>query len=134
MVLGLQMGLVFLGIECTNSWSVIWTLTIVGMLVSPIVFVRRMQKKLEEGYELTSGNLITFNIIEYTLIQTSLPVFFSDPRMLCYGTDGQNGLEFAFTGWMALPLLILLSLVFDYLREKKMGEMNEELSNEVQQE
>jgi len=31
---------------------------------------------------------------------------------LCNGNGGQNGLELAFTAWLALPILILFSFVF----------------------
>ena len=82
-----------------------------------------MNKRLSEGYNLTTDKLIIFNIIEYTFIQATLAIFFTNGQMLCYVTDGQNGLELAFTGWMALPFLTVLSLVFDNLREKKAEEL-----------
>jgi hypothetical protein len=90
-----------------------------------------MNKRILEGYNLTTDKLIIFNIIEYVFIQATLATFFTSGQTLCYVTDGQNGLEFAFTGWMALPFLIVLSLVFDNLRGRKADELNEEkLSNE----
>lgn len=113
------MGIGLLGIECSNSWTVLWTLTAIGTVTAPFIFVRIMNKRLLEGYNLTTGKLMIFNIIEYTFIQCTLATFFTSGPTLCYVTDGQNGLEFVFTGWMALPFLVVLSLVFDNLRERK---------------
>lgn len=33
-ILGLQMGIGLLGIECSKAWIVLWTLTTVGAVVS----------------------------------------------------------------------------------------------------
>jgi hypothetical protein len=130
-IFGLQMGIEGLGIECSASWTILWTVTTIGMVTAPFIFIRLMNKRLLEGYNLTTDSLIIFNIIEYVFIQATLVTFFTSGQTLCYVTDGQNGLEFAFTGWMALPLLILLSLVFDNLRERKTHELNQEsLPNE----
>jgi hypothetical protein len=123
-ILGLQMGIGLLGIECSNTWIILWALTTIGALTAPIVFVRLMNKRLSEGYHLDYYKLLIFNIVEYTFIQCTLATFFTNGQTLCYVTDGQNGLEFAFTGWMALPFLIVLSLVFDNLRERKVAELN----------
>jgi hypothetical protein len=120
------MGFEFVGIECASSWTIVWTLTTVGLVAAPIFFVRLMNKTLSAGYNLTTDKLIIFNIVEYTFIQGTLAAFFTNGRTLCYVTDGQNGLEFAFTGWMALPFLVVLSLVFDKMREEKTAELEEE--------
>jgi hypothetical protein len=130
-ILVLQMAIGFLGIECASSWIILWVITTVGLVTAPIIFVRRMYKTLKTGYNLATGDLITFNVIEYTFIQATLAVFFTNGRTLCYASDGQNGLEFAFTGWMALPVLVALSLVFDKLREEKTAEVTEEISQNL---
>ena len=118
-IIGLQMGIGLLGIECSKSWKVLWTVTTIGAVIAPVVFVRLMNKSLLEGYNLATSKLIVFNVVEYTFIQCTLATLFTSSQTLCYVTDGQNGLEFAFTGWMALPCLIVLSMVFDNLREAK---------------
>jgi hypothetical protein len=118
-ILGLQMGIGLLGIECSNSWKILWTLTTIGAVTAPFIFVRIMNKSLLEGYNLGTDRLVIFNIIEYTFIQCALATFFTNGQTLCFVSDGQNGLEFALTGWMAMPFLIALSLVFDYLRKRK---------------
>ncbi len=123
-ILGVQMGIGLLGIECSDTWIILWTLTTIGTLTAPIVFVRLMNKRLSEGYHLDYDKLLIFNIVEYTFIQCSLAAFFTTGRTLCYVSDGQNGMEFALTGWMALPFLVVLSLVFDYLRDRKTDGLN----------
>jgi hypothetical protein len=128
-ILGLQMGIVFLGLECASSWTILWVLTTVGLVLAPIVFVRRMYKTLETGYHLPPAKLITFNVVEYIFVQATLAAFFTNGRTLCYATDGQNGLEFVLTGWMALPPLILLSFVFDKLHVEKIATLREEVSD-----
>ena len=122
-ILGLQMGVGLLGVECSKSWIVVWTLTTVGAVVAPLVFIRLMNKRLLEGYNLTANPLIIFNIIEYTFIQSTLATLFTNGQTLCYVSDGQNGLEFAFTGWMSMPFLVALSLVFDTIRERRTEEI-----------
>lgn len=124
-IVGLQMGIGLLGIECSKSWTVLWTLTTVGSVAAPFVFVRLMNKRLLEGYNLTTDKLIIFNVIEYTFIQCTLSIFFTSGQTLCYGSGGQNGLEFAFTGWMSMPFLVVLSLVFDNLREIRIEEIKD---------
>ena len=122
-ILGLQMGIGLLGIECSKSWIILWTLTTVGAVVAPLVFVRLMNKRLLEGYNLTANKLIIFNLVEYAFIQGTLAAFFTNGQTLCYVSDGQNGLEFAFTGWMSMPFLIVLSLLFDNIRERRTEEI-----------
>ena len=122
-ILGLQMGVGLLGIECSKSWTIVWILTTVGAVVAPFIFVRIMNKRLLEGYNLTANPLIIFNLVEYAFIQSTLASFFTNGQTLCYVTDGQNGLEFAFTGWMSMPFLVVLSLVFDNIRERRTEEI-----------
>ena len=57
--------------------------------------------------------LTFFNLFEYIFIQASLVPFFADAQTLCSVSDGQNGLEFVFTAWIALPFLIGLSYFFN---------------------
>ncbi len=117
-ILGIQMGIAFLGVECSNSWKVLWTLTSIATIVSPVIFIRLMNVRAANGYNLTSKEILIFNIAEYTFIQCTLAPFFTTGKTLCYVTDGQNGLEFAFTGWMAIPCLVIFSLVFDFVRKR----------------
>ena len=129
-IVGLQMGIDYLGIECNTSWTILWTITTVGAIVAPFVFIRLMNKKLSTGYNFSNDKLLNFNIIEFAFIQCSLGTFFTNGQTLCYGNGGQNGLEFMFTGWLALPFLIVLSLTFDNLRTRKIEELKaDKLSN-----
>ena len=130
-IIGLQMGIGLLSGDCKTSWTILWILTTTGMVTAPFIFIRLMNKRLLKGDFQLTGKLLVFNIIEYIFIQATFAKFFTSEQILCSTTDGQNGLEFAFTGWMAIPLLVVLSLRFDHLRKIKFEELNEEkLSNE----
>jgi hypothetical protein len=102
-----------------DAWTIIWTITTIGLVTAPFVFIKQMNKKLSTGYNFTSDKLLLFNVIEFTFIQCTLASFFTTGQILCYGNGGQNGLEFIFTGWLALPFLVLLSIVFDRFKRKK---------------
>jgi len=122
-IVGLQMGIELLGIECKTSWTVLWTITSIGIVIAPFIFIRLMNKKLATGYNYSNDKLLNFNIVEYTCIQCILATLFTNRQTLCYGNGGQNGMEFMFTGWLALPFLIIFSLVFDNLRNRKINEL-----------
>jgi hypothetical protein len=124
LIFGSQMGITFLGIECSDTWMILWTLTSIGAVVAPIIFVRFLYHKLSQDFNLTFIHITVFNIIEYVLLQCALASFFTNGRILCYETDGQNGLEFVFTGWLTIPFLIILSLIFDFLRKRKIGKLS----------
>jgi hypothetical protein len=64
-------------------------------------------------------NLIVFNFFEYIFIQAGLASLISNEEMLCYGTDGQNGLEFVFTAWLSLPFLLVFGFLFKYIWKSK---------------
>jgi hypothetical protein len=123
LIFGLQMGIGLFGIECSNSWTILWTLTTIGAVITPFVFVRLMNKRILNKGNLTTDKLLIFNIIEYTFIQCTLTTLYTNGQTLCYRTDGQNGLEFVFTGWIAIPILVALSYLFDNLRENKINEL-----------
>jgi len=46
-------------------------------------------------------------------------MFFSERKTLCYVADGQNGIQFVFTAWLAIPILICLSLCFQAVLKKR---------------
>lgn len=131
-ILGLQMAIGLSGVECKTAWIILWILTSIGLVITPFIFIRLMNKRLSAGYNLTTDKLLFFNIIEYMFIQATLAIFFTNGHTLCYVTDGQNGLEFVFTGWMALPVLIVLSLTFDNLKDEKIYELTASESSDEQ--
>jgi hypothetical protein len=113
-ILGFQMLLTLFGLECSTAWTVLWTLTISGGLILPILFYRNIQiNHLSEKYSQNLKTRLTlFNLLEYIMIQASLALFFTSGQTLCYVSDGQNGLELAFTAWLALPILLGFSFLF----------------------
>jgi len=114
LLIGIQIFLSKLGIECTNSWKSFWVISWTGMILLPILFFKNLKNKESEKYQKLKTNLIFFNFFEYFFIQTALSAFFTTANTLCYVSDGQNGIELAFTGWMALPILMIFSYFFEY--------------------
>lgn len=122
LLLGVQMLLTEIGMECANSWKLIWTGTWIGMILLPILFFRYLNGKSTVPYQKIKTNLILFNLFEYIFIQASLASLFTNGNTLCYGSGGQNGIEFAFTAWLALPILIIFSYFFEYHTETTIAE------------
>jgi hypothetical protein len=120
--MGAQMGIARLGVECSETWPILWTVTALGMVIAPMVFIALLFRRFRQGFYLSTKALLTFNILEYTFIQCTFASFFTNGRTFCYASDGQNGIEFVFTGWIALPILALLSFLFDKLIERKIDE------------
>lgn len=115
-IIGSQLGISKLGIDCSNSWVVLWILTTLGAVISPFVFVKLMYKKLSTGFNFTNDKLWIFNLIEFTCLQCVFGTVFTNGPVLCYGNGGQNGIEFIFTGWLALPILLFISVILERLR------------------
>jgi hypothetical protein len=116
LIIGFQMLLMLIGLECTTAWKFTWFSTILTCIICPFLFYSRIVKTVSlENYEKVKKQLLLFNILEYVMLQSSLSAFYSNPKTLCYVSDGQNGLELIFTGWLALPILIAISFVFEKL-------------------
>ncbi len=111
-ILGLQMLITLFGIECSKSWNVLWFITSIGSLISPLLFQRYITTTHDTVSRIKSW-LTFFNIIEYLFIQATLGMFFTNGTTLCYVSDGQNGIEFGFTAWLALPFIYIFSLWFN---------------------
>jgi len=117
-IIGLQMGLQSLGIECTITWNILWLVSFVGVIILPVYFYKGMITRLLDGTDTSTSSIILFNLGEYTLIQLALSYFITRSKTLCYASDGQNGIELVFTGWLSIPVLLLLSLLFDSKRKE----------------
>lgn len=115
LLLGIQMLLTQLGIECSKAWLIIWVVTWIGMFISPLLFIRYLTDENHQQKSSLKVKLILFNVLEYVFIQASLGSLMSSGKMLCYGTDGQNGLELILTAWISLPILFILGLIFNYI-------------------
>ncbi|TDE44512.1 hypothetical protein E0I26_09115 [Flavobacterium rhamnosiphilum] len=112
-LIGTQMLLSSGGIECSISWKVIWTLTTIIGIALPITFIKYIRNITIEKLETLKTKLIIFNLVEYVCIQSSIGSLFSNSKILCYGSGGQNGIELVFTAWLALPILVVLSIIFN---------------------
>ena len=111
-LLGLQMLLSNIGVECSSAWTIIWTTTIIAGLILPFLFYRHITRLTVDKLQSLKTRLTFFNLIEYIFIQSSLTPLFTSGQTLCYVSDGQNGLELVFTAWLALPILVAFSFIF----------------------
>jgi hypothetical protein len=112
-LVGTQMLLSSFGIECTVVWKIIWISTIILGIVSLVIFIKYIRNITDEKLKTLKTKLTIFNLVEYVCIQSSIGSLFSNSNTLCYGSGGQNGLELVFTAWLALPILIVMSIVFN---------------------
>ena len=96
-LLGLQMLLRKIGIECSTAWTVMWTTTTIAGLFSLYLFYRHLVTLTADKMQSLKTRLTFFNLFEYIFIQSSLTPLFTSGRTLCYVADGQNGLEFELT-------------------------------------
>ena len=129
-LLGFQMLLTKIGVECSLAYKMVFAISAVAALIVPYLFTRYFTKVDFTKVDI-SKRLILFNFTEYMFIQGGLALFYSNTNTLCYVSDGQNGLEIIFFGWFALPILILLSWLFDMLHKKHL-QQRIELTQELQ--
>lgn len=112
-LLGLQILLTNSGVECSKAWGIIWTITSIAGVILPFAFYQHIKTLQPEKLNSLNIKLLLFNFFEYIFIQASLSSLMTDGQTLCYVTDGQNGLELAFSAWLALPILIIFSFIFN---------------------
>lgn len=101
------------GNDCVVALTCTWWTSLIGSLVSPILFFRYLKRYEVYRRQSLQTKLVFFNLLEYTLITGTISVFFSDPQVLCYGKDGQIGLEIVFTAWLSIPFLIIFSYILN---------------------
>jgi len=116
-----QMLLSNLGIECSSAWKIIWKVTTIAGIILPFLFYRLLTHVTSDKLRLVKTWLFFFNLFEFTFIQSSLTPLFTSGQTLCYVSDGQNGLELLFTGWCALPMLIVFSYIFNRVLKNERG-------------
>lgn len=113
---GFQLLFEEIGVRCDTFWHYLWILTTLTALISPFLFIRNIKKTNKP----TLLKLNLFNSIEYISLQICLARIFTNESIICYGSGGQNGLELAFTAWIALPILVTLSYLSEnQLKNKK---------------
>ena len=115
LIIGFHGAINALGVECAQAWTLVWAVAFVAIIIKPIVFIRNLRRTTLTAEGITK-RLWIFNLMEYIFLQAAGASFFTNGNTLCYVRDGQNGLEFAFTGWMAIPFLLLVSLIFSRIQ------------------
>jgi len=111
-LLGIQMLFTKLGIECSNAWKVIWIIGWIGSIILPLYFTKYIRIVTAEKLHSLKSKFIFFNLLEYIFIQISGASLLTNGKTLCYVTDGQNGIELAFSGWLSLPIIFMMSFYF----------------------
>ncbi|MFY0482408.1 hypothetical protein ACI6PS_07355 [Flavobacterium sp. PLA-1-15] len=109
----LQIALERSGVGCTAFWYNSFLFSGLLAILLPVLFCLHIKHLPHKNGLLLK--IILFNALEYFFIQIGLGHFSSDVKMLCHGSDGQNGLELVFNGWLALPVLISFAFLFNYL-------------------
>ena len=99
--------------DCVNAIICTWWTSFLGSIILPVLFFVYLKKFEVYRRQSLQFKLVLFNFIEYVLITGALCIFSSDPEILCYGRDGQIGLEIVFMAWCAIPLLIIYSFVLN---------------------
>lgn len=99
--------------DCVQAMQITWYLCLLCSVLTLLLFSLYLKSKEVHSNQLLRKQLGVFNALALTFIQGTLGVCSSDPAFLCYGTDGQNGLELVFNGWCALPLLLLVSYYYN---------------------
>jgi hypothetical protein len=117
-ILGLQILITKFGVECAASWNILWIITTIASFALPAFYLWYISTTYS-SIKTIKRSLTIFNIFEYTFIQATLGMFFSDGKTLCYVTDGQNGIQFVFTAWLAIPILIALTYCFRMILRKR---------------
>lgn len=124
-ILGLKSFIALFEVECSDSWNILFKITSAGCIIAPWFFFRFIQRT-SLGNEALNKWLLLFNFTEYAFLQASIASFFTNGQTLCYVTDGQSGLEVDFTGWFAIPVLLLLSLIFQQVQKTKLEQADSE--------
>ncbi len=121
LLFGIQLLLTQIGIECVIAMKIIYSISWFAMFITPILFIKKIISNKNIDYKKLRNKLLLFNVLEYFFIQISFGSLLTNSSTLCYGSGGQNGIEFAFSGWLALPILFFFSYVFKKILIKQIN-------------
>ena len=121
LISGFQLLISTIRISCEDSWHLIWAISWIGLIIWPILFFQLLYIKKSSEIRKIKNRLIWLNTLGYLSIQISVGSLLSSAEILCYGIDGQIGLEYVFTAWLALPILFLFSVILDRLLIKQIS-------------
>lgn len=103
-------------IECSTAIDYIITSGCVCSLLIPIVFFYFVSKiKFSSRQKLVSF-IYVYSFVEILSIEIAFERFLSSPHILCYVSDGQNGLELIFGGIIAAVITFTISLLSDSIQ------------------
>jgi hypothetical protein len=105
------------GIECDVYWQTLFIFSGFLSIILPIYFIINLKKSIQNRNNLLT-KLTLFNFLEYLFIQVFLGRFFTNEKLICYGSGGQNGIELVFSAWLSLPIIILISYFINQNQSK----------------
>ncbi|MCC9138423.1 hypothetical protein ACFSKU_02885 [Pontibacter silvestris] len=111
-IIGLQSLISLFGVECVNSLSLLWSITIAGSVILPGVFFRFIQRTSLESEALRKW-LIFFNIVE--------------PCLTLYKWSGTMRMDWSL--YLQLGLLYLfcfLSIIYQQVHKAKLEKVDSE--------
>lgn len=108
-----------IGLTCLTASKIIWSITSIAGIVLPVAFIRYIYHLPDDKFQSLSTKLTLFNLAEYICIQFGLAPMFTNAETICYVSDGQNGIELMFTAWIALPILLILSIIFTVINRRR---------------
>jgi len=114
-VLGLQMLINLVVKDCEVAWKMLFVIMTLGAIITPIIFGNRVLKANQID-DFFAANLWLYNLSEYIFLQVALGWLYSSTDTLCYRTDGQNGLQFVFTAWIGLIIILIYSFILDLIK------------------
>lgn len=100
------------GLECSMFWKATWIMGWIGTLSLPYYFYHHFKSVKLKNLHLLKTHLLLFNFLFYISLQISFGSFMTNANTLCYVSDGENGLEFIFTAWLSLPIIMVFSYIF----------------------
>ena len=114
--IGVESCLEKLGYSCISAIPIICNCAAFICLLLPIsffVYLLRSHSSFSDSQ--IKGRILIFDSILFLCIPTALEPYVSTANTLCNVADGQNGLELVFSAWLALPVLLLFSFIFEQI-------------------
>jgi hypothetical protein len=106
-----------IGVECDVYWKYLFILSGVISILLPIFFIKNLKKTIQNKENILT-KLTLFNFLEYVLIQAFFARFFTNEKIICYGSGGQNGMELIFTAWLSIPIIVAISFLINKEQKK----------------
>lgn len=95
----------------------------VWAILLPFIFFQTAKNAKELNRSMVI-KLWAFNFLEILCIQIAAETLLSSPAILCYHSDGQNGMEMIIGAGAGAVFVLLYSLGLDYLKNRRNDDSN----------